>query len=81
MFFFFSCVFVPELFLTYVSNVCHSITCFRNQTAAVKKEVGPIEPCEIIIAKDRQDGPGMVVVGFSGATTSFHDLEEGYEAA
>lgn len=46
-----------------------------------KKEVGPIEPCEIIIAKDRQDGPGMVVVGFSGATTSFHDLEEGYEAA
>lgn len=46
-----------------------------------KKELGPIEPCEIIIAKDRQNGPGMVVVGWRGATTSFLDLEEGYEAA
>lgn len=41
-----------------------------------KKDLGDVEPCEIIIAKDRQNGPGMVQVGWRGSATVFEDLAD-----
>lgn len=39
-----------------------------------KKELGPVEPAEIIAAKYRHGSPGAVRVAWRGHTTSFHDL-------
>lgn len=45
-----------------------------NENYYAKKDLGPIEPVEIIVAKQRQGATGMVKVGWEGRTTSFHDL-------
>jgi replicative DNA helicase len=40
-----------------------------------KKDLGDVEPAEIIVAKDRQGKPGVIHVGWRGEVTSFVDLE------
>lgn len=40
-----------------------------------KKDLGPIEPVEIIVSKQRQGAIGMVPVAWEGQTTTFHDAK------
>lgn len=40
-----------------------------------KKDIGDVEPAEIIVGKDRQGRPGVVHAGWRGEVTSFVDLE------
>lgn len=40
-----------------------------------KKDLGDVEPAEIIVGKDRQGRPGVVHAGWRGEVTSFVDIE------
>lgn len=40
-----------------------------------KKDLGPVEPVEIIVSKQRQGAIGTVAVSWEGQTTTFHNAE------